>query len=197
MELLAASLTLLTVARFAGEGWGSVAAYIIMVNALIAVAFIDLPPAFIIPDEISLTGLVLGLAMSALFPLLHAPCAFGLEGWVGGLVSSALGACAGGGLIYIVRVSARLILKKEAMGLGDVKLMAMVGAFIGWRLVLLGIFLGSFFGSVVGVALIALGKADMQTKVPFGPYLALGALVSLFYGDALLSWYFGLLRGPM
>ena len=214
VELLAALLTAGTVIRFAEEGWAPTAVYVALVNTLIAVAFIDLEH-FIIPNEISRTGIVLGLALSALVPSLHHRAGafgfeisalvpslyrgdtFGLGGRPGSLASSLLGAIVGGGIIYVVGVAGKVAFKKDAMGRGDVKLMAMVGAFIGWELVLMAIFFGSFFGSIVGLLLIAMGKADMQTKVPFGPYLALGAVVSLFFGNDLIVWYKGLLHGPM
>ena len=192
VELLAASLTAFTVVRFAGEGWFATVVYCALVNALIAVTFIDLKH-FIIPNEISIPGIFIGLGVSALFPPMQAVPFHGPGTRMGALISSALGAVAGGGIIYLVGVAGKLALKKEAMGFGDVKLMAMVGAFIGWRLVLLSIFLGSLFGSVIGIILILLKKAEMQTRVPFGPYLALGSVVSLFYGNALFAWYTGLL----
>ncbi len=196
VELLAASLTAFTVVHFAGEVWIRTLIYIILINALIAIAFIDLEH-LIIPDEISMPGIVLGLSSSALFPSLHEGGIFGIWGWRGALISSVIGAVIGGGLIYIVGAVGKLVLKKEAMGGGDVKLMAMVGAFIGWRLALLSIFLGSFFGSIVGVLLIVFGKADMKTRLPFGPFLALGSVVCLFYGNDLIGWYFGLFRAPL
>ncbi|MDP8248626.1 MAG: prepilin peptidase [Candidatus Tritonobacter lacicola] len=193
VELLAASLTAFTVVRFAEEGgWALTVVYVALVNTLIAVTFIDLEH-LIIPNEISIPGMFLGIAVSALLPSLQAGGIFCLGGRAGSLASSVLGAVAGGGIIYFVGVAGKLVLKKEAMGGGDVKLMAMVGAFIGWRLVLLSIFLGSLFGSIIGVMFLAMRKADMQTRIPFGPYLALGSLVSLFYGNALFAWYTGLL----
>ncbi len=77
------------------------------------------------------------------------------------------------------------------MGGGDVKMMGMVGAFIGWKGVLLTTLLGSLTGAIVGVSLMALNKAGRKTRIPFGPYLAFGALISLFFGTPILRWYLG------
>lgn len=192
VELMAASLTAFTVVRFAEEGWALTVVYVALVNTLIAVTFIDLEH-LIIPNEISIPGVFVGMAAAALLPSLQAGGILGLGGRLGALASSVLGAVVGGGVIYVVGVAGKLALRKEAMGGGDVKLMAMVGAFIGWRLVLLSIFMGSLFGSIIGVMFLAMRKADMQTRIPFGPYLALGSVVSLFYGNALFAWYSGLL----
>ena len=82
----------------------------------------------------------------------------------------------------------------EAMGGGDVKLMAMVGTFLGWKGALLTIMLGAISGSVVGVTLILLKRQEADKVIPFGPFLALGALISVFYGSDIISWYLGLIR---
>ena len=84
---------------------------------------------------------------------------------------------------------------REAMGRGDLKFLAAIGAFLGWRAVLFSVFAGSLVGSFVGIAMMLFGKRVSSAKLPFGPYLAAGALVWMFFGEALLSWYFGLL-GP-
>jgi leader peptidase (prepilin peptidase)/N-methyltransferase len=75
------------------------------------------------------------------------------------------------------------------MGGGDIKMMAMVGGLLGWKGVLLTTFMGSLLGSVVGVSLIMLKGKEWGSRIPFGPYLAAGALVSLFYGQDILMWY--------
>jgi leader peptidase (prepilin peptidase) / N-methyltransferase len=87
-----------------------------------------------------------------------------------------------------------LQIPREAMGRGDLKFLACIGAFLGWQAVLFSVFAGSLIGSVVGVATMVLGPRVASAKLPFGPYLAGGALIWLFFGRALLDWYFGLLQ---
>ena len=87
-----------------------------------------------------------------------------------------------------------LQIPREAMGRGDLKFLAAIGAFLGWRAVLCSIFAGSLAGSVVGLTSMLLGRREWSAKIPFGPYLALGALVWMFFGARLVAWYAGLLR---
>ncbi len=87
-----------------------------------------------------------------------------------------------------------LQIPREAMGRGDLKFLAAIGAFLGWRAVLFSIFAGSMFGSLVGLVTFLIGKRVWSAKLPFGPYLALGALIWMFFGSALTDWYMGLLR---
>ena len=78
------------------------------------------------------------------------------------------------------------------MGFGDVKMMAMVGAFLGWKGVLLTLFLGSFTGSIIGFAVIAMTNGDMKTKLPFGTFLGMGAIATIYAGPFAIAWYSGL-----
>jgi len=87
-----------------------------------------------------------------------------------------------------------LLIPREAMGRGDLKFLAAIGAFLGWRAVLFSIFAGSLLGSLVGLATLVIGKRVWSAKLPFGPYLAAGALTWMFFGDALIAWYLGLLN---
>ena len=89
-----------------------------------------------------------------------------------------------------------MLFKKDAMGFGDVKLLGAIGAFLGWQAVLLTIFAASLFGSIVGVSLIALGKNELGGRIPFGPYISLGALAWIFGADALLDWYIAFITLP-
>jgi leader peptidase (prepilin peptidase) / N-methyltransferase len=148
-----------------------------LMSAFIVIAFIDLDHR-IIPNGITIPGMAAGLVLG--------PLVMGT-----GVLGSVLGLVAGGGLLYGVMVFGRVVLKKEGMGGGDVKLMAMVGSFIGWKLVLLSIFIGSFAGSIVGVPLIALKVIDRDTMIPFGPFLVAGSVFSIFYGTSLIGWYGG------
>ena len=91
-------------------------------------------------------------------------------------------------------VARELVIPREAMGRGDLKFLAAIGAFLGWRGVLFSIFAGSVLGSVVGLTTLVVGKRVWSAKLPFGPYLTLGALIWMFFGDVFLRWYFGLLN---
>jgi leader peptidase (prepilin peptidase)/N-methyltransferase len=167
-------------------------------GSMVVCAFIDLDFR-ILPDEVTLPGVVLGLAVSAAFPFLHER---GLPGAIGnrhlaGLAASALGAVVGGGTLWGVGVVGKLVFRKEAMGFGDVKYMAMIGSVLGWKGVLLTFVLACLFGSLVGV-----GKYVAVRRmgyVPFGPFLSAGALVMLLapeWADRALRAYLEFLRGP-
>ena len=163
-------------------GFGvSSAVYCILASALVVITFIDLDFQ-IIPDRITLTGTPLGLlAGSFLLPdpfLRAAPL---------GYLSSVIGSVSGFSFFFLVMYLSLKILKKEGMGGGDVKMMAMVGAFLGWRGVLLTVFLGSLAGSIVYLP--ALLRRERHREVPFGVYLGLGGVLSLAFGEALLRWY--------
>lgn len=128
---------------------------------------------YIIPDEFSLGGLVLGLAFSF------------IGGW-NGFIAAAIGAVVGFGVLWLVGFLGTLAFKEDAMGGGDIKMMAMVGAFLEWQGVLLTIFLGALVGSIIFVPISLVGERKL---VPFGVFLAVGAAVTYVYGEALLSWY--------
>ncbi len=147
--------------------------------ALLALTYIDLDHQ-ILPDRITLPGIVVGLALAALAP--------GSERWVA-LQSSLVGVAAGGGILWLVAWSYHALTGREGMGGGDVKLLAMIGAFLGWKGVLLTLLLASLLGSAIGVAIMIRQRADAKLAIPFGPFLALGALVTLFWGDRIVAWY--------
>ena len=131
--------------------------------------------AYIIPDEFSLGGLALGI----LFALLAGRQALG---------TALLGAAVGFGLLWLVAVAGEWIFKQEAMGGGDIKMMAMVGAFLGWQGTLLTVFLGALIGSLIFVPLSLMGHKRL---VPFGIFLAVGAAATYMVGPAVLDWYAG------
>jgi leader peptidase (prepilin peptidase)/N-methyltransferase len=133
---------------------------------------------YLIPDEYNWAGLIIGLAAS-------------LPDGVDGFKQAVLGAGAGFALLYAVGVVGRWVFKEEAMGGGDVKMMAMVGAFVGWKGVLLTVFAGSLFGSLVYVPLLLRNK---KRHVPFGVFLAMGAAVVFVFGPAIVDWYLRFLR---
>jgi leader peptidase (prepilin peptidase)/N-methyltransferase len=97
-------------------------------------------------------------------------------------------------LEHISGIVRALQIPREAMGRGDLKFLAAIGAFLGWRAVLFSVFAGSLFGSLVGLVTMLVGRRVWSAKIPFGPYLAFGGLVWMFFGESLLSWYFGLLN---
>jgi len=147
-------------------------------SALVVITFIDLEHQ-IIPDVISLPGIAVGFACSFIVPWL---------GWKNSLI----GIVAGGGSLLVVAYGYQLLTKKEGMGGGDIKLLAMMGAFLGWRSIPFIIFTSSLLGSVVGISVIMARKRDAQVPIPFGPFLALGAVLFIFFGRQLIGWYFGL-----
>lgn len=157
------------------------AIYSILFSALLVVTFIDLEHQ-IVPDLITLPGIPLGiLCASTVLPV--------------GLLDSVLGVLLGGGILWFLAWVSPYLFGKEGMGGGDIKLLAMIGAFLGWRPTLLAIMLAALVGSVVGIGLIASKVMRRDQHIPFGPFLALGALVALFFHRELIDWYFGLL-GP-
>lgn len=145
---------------------------------LLGIAMTD-ARAYIIPDEFTWGGLALGLL-------------FSLAGGFSGLQHAALGAVVGFGILWLVGTVGTWIFKEDAMGGGDVKMMAMVGAFVGWQGVLLTIFLGALIGSLIFVPLTLIGQKKL---VPFGIFLAIGAAVTYELGPAIISWYAGYLTG--
>ncbi len=188
VELLTAALVAATVWRFEDNG-PVMATALFLTAALLVSTFIDMRH-FIIPDEITLPGIALALMLHFSFPSISmAVGRWPALGW------SLLGAAAGGGSLLLVAVAGRLLYGKEVMGLGDVKLMAMVGAFLGWKNVLLAIFLGSLIGSIAGVLLMATRKADWRSRIPFGPYLSIGSLLAMWAGDTILAWYMRAVTG--
>ena len=110
--------------------------------------------------------------------------------WIGSII----GALVAGGLLLVVGIGYLKLRRRQGLGMGDVKMMAMVGAFLGWRLGILTIFAGSLLGTLLGVSLMVFRKMNLQTKLAFGVLLGLGAAFSLFYGLPFLSWYLGATR---
>jgi leader peptidase (prepilin peptidase)/N-methyltransferase len=171
VELACSALLASCVARFGVSVTG--AAAVVLVLLLLPLAFIDLEH-HLLPDALTLPGIAAGLAFSAVGALAPLPAAL-------------VGAVVGGAIPYLVIVVYRLVRGVEGMGLGDVKLLAMAGAFLGWQGALLTLGLGSCLGAMVGVALIATGKGGRDTELPFGVFLALAAIVTLFFGSELMQ----------
>lgn len=150
---------------------------LLFVSALVVLFVIDLRHR-ILPDAITLTGIGIGLLASI---------------WLSpGLLASGLGALLGGGCLWALSETYFRLRGHEGLGFGDVKMLAMIGAVLGWKLMLLTLFLASLSGSVLGVSLMALGRGGLQSALPFGTFLAVGGVVAAFGGDAMLAWYLGL-----
>jgi len=160
-----------------GLGW-ELAFALFFLSALLVVTVIDLEHQ-LIPDRVTLPAIMAGFAGSLLG---------GRPSWL----DSLLGILVGGGIICAIILGSRLILGVDGMGGGDVTLAAMIGAFLGWKLLLLGLFLAVLVGAAVALALLAAGRKGGKDPIPFGPFLALGGSVSLFWGKEILQWY---LRG--
>jgi len=157
-----------------GANWTTIL-YCILFSALLVVTGTDLTHK-IIPNVVTVPGIVLGLVGAAtVLPV--------------GPVNALLGMVVGGGILWALAWASPYLFGKEGMGGGDIKLLAMIGAFLGWKPALLTIMIGSLSGSVIGISLIAFGVMKREDYIPFGPYLVFGALVSLFFGEPLLNWY--------
>jgi len=141
-------------------------------TVLLGIAMTD-ARAYIIPDEFSLGGLALGI----LFALAAGKQALGV---------ALLGAAVGFGMLWLIAIAGEWMFKQEAMGGGDIKMMAMVGAFLGWQGTLLTVFLGALIGSIIFVPLSLIGRKQL---VPFGIFLAIGAAATYLVGPAILTWY--------
>ncbi len=200
VELLAAVLFLQC-----ARTWGfSAPAFInsLFLAAVVVLVFIDYDHQ-ILPNVITIPGTVAGLVLapwqspgffsdsitrgaSSILPLVEP------EGAVMHLTGSFLGVLAGGGSLYLVAFAYQVVRRRQGLGMGDVKMMAMVGAVAGWRIALLTIFVGSLLGSILGVFLIFFHGKDMQHKLAFGTFLGAAYILVIFFGIDLLDWYAGM-----
>jgi len=147
-------------------------------SALLIVTFVDLEFR-IIPDSISLPGIIVGFIASF------------FSKWISPL-DSLMGIFLGGGFLFLVAVFYEKVMKKEGMGGGDIKLLAMIGAFLGWKSIPFVILVSSFLGACVGMLVIFIRKKDTKYAIPFGPFLSLAAILYLFVGPPLIRWYLSL-----
>ena len=145
--------------------------------ALIVLFAIDLQHQLLL-DVITLPGIVVGLAFSLMLPP--------------GIVSAAIGVLVGGGVLWLIGEAYYRYAGEEGMGGGDVKMLAMIGAFLGWKLAVLTLVFSSIAGSAVGIAVIASRRGGMKYALPYGTFLAIGALVASLFGDPIVAWYTGL-----
>jgi leader peptidase (prepilin peptidase)/N-methyltransferase len=205
------AVELLTAALFVGVAWhaGLSAAFpfdLIFASALLALVFID-AEHMILPNLITYPGIVFAVVARIAIPYLTGTPHFddvpslshgALANMPIGVVSLAgalIGALIGGGSLWLMGWTWEKLRGIEAMGLGDVKMMFMVGAYLGWRLTILTIFVGVLTGSVIGIVLMARkGQRNMQMLLPFGVFLGLGAVAALLFGAPLVEWYAGQFR---
>jgi len=177
VELIASGLF---VAGYAIYGWTPMLAVRLAFACAMVVLFaIDLRH-HLLPNVITVPGIVIGFLLSLFLP----------PGWKASLI----GLIAGGGVLFAIAEGYYRLRGVEGLGMGDVKMLSMIGAFLGWKLMLVTLILGSFAGSVVGVGVIALGRGGMKAALPFGTFLAVGALTAAVVGDPLVEWYTGFYR---
>jgi leader peptidase (prepilin peptidase)/N-methyltransferase len=205
------AVELLTAALFVGVAWhdGLTAALpfdLVFASALLALVFID-AEHMILPNAITYPGIVFALVARIVIPYLTGTPHFDdlaslqhgaladIPVWVVSLAGALIGALIGGGSLWLMGWTWEKLRGIEAMGLGDVKMMFMVGAYVGWRLTILTIFVGVLTGSVIGIVLMARkGQRNMQMLLPFGVFLGLGAIAALLFGGPLVEWYAGQFR---
>lgn len=167
--------------------------YIVFVAGLIVATFVDIPHR-IIPDEVSVGGMIAGFILISIKGITLSPLRFDPHP----MFHSFLGIIAGGGIIYVTGFLFDLVYFKllkrppiqgetESMGGGDIKLLAMIGAFLGWPGAVLTFFLAPFFGSLIGVANLLVRK---DHTIPYGPFLSLAAVISLFWGPRIIAFFF-------
>jgi leader peptidase (prepilin peptidase)/N-methyltransferase len=163
-----------------GLAWGDdlpmLASRLVFTSLLIVLFGTDLETQRL-PNVITLPGIVVGLVFNVFVPP--------------GLVDAAMGAAIGAAVLGLIRWGWKRATGVEGMGLGDVKMIAMIGAFLGWRQVWVVLFLSSLVGAVIGIALTIVGGKTMQSRLPFGTFLALAALIASLVGSQLLEWYLG------
>jgi leader peptidase (prepilin peptidase) / N-methyltransferase len=145
--------------------------------AMVVLFAIDLEHQ-LLPNVITLPGIVVGLIASSVLPP--------------GIIDAVIGIVVGGGVLWLIGEAYFRYSGQEGMGGGDVKMLAMIGAFLGWKLVLITLVLSSVLGSIIGMLVIARRKGGMKYALPYGTFLALGALVASLAGDAIVEWYVGL-----
>jgi leader peptidase (prepilin peptidase)/N-methyltransferase len=205
------AVELLTALLFIAVAWhdGITAALpfdLVFVSALVALVFID-AEHMILPNAITYPGIAFAviarLALPYLMgqphfedlPSLMAGLLSGMPLWAASLGGAVLGALIGGGSLWLMGWTWEKLRGIEAMGLGDVKMMFMVGAYLGWRLTIVTLFLSVLSGSVIGVLLMMRqGKKDMQMLLPFGVFLGIGSVIALLIGPHIVEWYAGQFR---
>ncbi|MEO0454647.1 MAG: prepilin peptidase [Verrucomicrobiota bacterium] len=162
--------------------------YILVICGLLVATFVDID-LYIIPDLISLGGIVIGLIASASLPSLH-----GQASWTGGLWYGFIGTLVGGGTLLSVALLGTIVFRKEAMGMGDVKLLAAIGAFLGWQSIFFIIAVSSLTGAVFGIVQMLGRQVRWGMPIPFGPFISLGALIYILGARQSVDEYFESIR---
>ena len=181
VELL---MALLSCAVFIKFGLSFAAAgYFIFCAALLVIIWIDIHHQ-IIPDVISLPGIFIGFCFAFINPAVS---------WQDSLI----GLLAGGGVLYAIAIGYYLLRKQEGMGGGDIKLLAMIGAFLGWQSLLFVIFFSSLSGTIIGVAMLMKQGKDKASRIPFGPFLSVAALFFLFFREQIFYYFNMYLQGQL
>ena len=179
VEMITGAFALFVFAKFGPTLQGLI--YFAFISAMIVITLIDIDHR-IIPDVISIPGIPVFFAASFALPTVT-------------YIDSLIGILAGGGSLLLVAWLYNLITKKDGMGGGDIKLLAMIGALVGWKGVLFTIFVSSAVGTLSGMVFMLMTKnKNMKLAIPFGPFLAIGSVLYIFYGPMLICWYLNLLR---
>lgn len=199
VELMTAFLYLLVYWQI-GFNW-YLPVCLIFVSTMVSLIFID-AEHMILPNVITYPLFFFALLVRILYPIFftaeyftdlrHAPVNYFAEYplWAVSLIGAFFGALIGGGSLWLVGELWKRLRGVDAMGLGDVKMMAAVGALLGWRLTILSIFLGAFSGAIIGVFMISRQKdKDFQAQIPFGIFLGIGSIIALLFGEQLVGWY--------
>ncbi|MER0500265.1 prepilin peptidase [Aeromonas hydrophila] len=173
VELLTALLSLVVATTFA-PGWGLLAA-LLLTWVLVALTFIDLDK-MLLPDQLTL-------------PLLWGGLLFNLTGGFAPLADAVIGAMAGYLVLWSLYWAFKLLTGKEGMGYGDFKLLAALGAWLGWQALPIVLLLSSLVGAFIGIGLILLRNHHQNKPIPFGPYLAIAGWIALLWGDTITRWY--------
>lgn len=181
VETATIALSLLAWWHF-GEPLRYLVYFCLLIVPLIIASIIDLKH-YIIPDSITIPGIIVGFAVHVLLEA---------DGYGMTALDSLLGVLVGGGALYVVAIAYERLKKQEGLGGGDVKLIAMLGAFFGWRASILILLMSSLLGSVVGLVLIIILRKGLKYAIPFGPFLAAAGLIYLFAGETIINWYLGL-----
>lgn len=176
VELLSALLAVSLLYRF-GPGVRYII-YYVWACTLLVITFIDLDYQ-IIPDRLSLGGIVIGILALRWLDV----------GYKDALIGLALGI----GMLLAIIYGYYLLTKRQGMGGGDVKLLGMIGVFTGWQGVLFTVFMSSFIGTLIGIPWVYIQKGTLKSAIPFGPFLCLGALIYVLWGEQIIGWYFGLM----
>ena len=170
---------LVIMALFTVYGWSwHFCAYGILILFLIPISFIDLETGFI-PDKLTIPAFLMGIIFLVAFQIVN---------WKSALI----GAVSGGALLVFLMILGKFIFKKDAMGMGDVKLLVLIGVYVGFPAVLISLFLGSIAAFIMILVGLITKKQDLESTIPFGPFIAIGTLTYLLGGKSLIAWYLGL-----